>query len=333
MQILCFAHRLEASAFFNHAPNKSITPYLFKADKYYILITGEGMQSATEHLTEVLATTPEINAVINLGVAAGNPEQTELNHVYPIRTLYRQRADLQMEFRSFTTQNKEAQFDVTSTETRIQSSEDANKIFQFSPILDREAWALASVSKRFKKDFFCFKYISDDATKEACSQIKDIAEEISLTLLNAYLNLPTDKNENTEDLIPKGYHFTFTQKNEYEKLLHKISLKKNISPKQLIASFPTFNAKKPNDKTKLLLTFMQEHLDPFTFNIKQRLNEITAKYKNDSLKVSYDKSLESDDLELNIKFTSADDLANKLRNLDSFPFEKVLDLLRGKNVE
>ena len=70
MQVLCFAHRLEAIAFFDYKPCQNIKPGVFKSVDHYILITSEGMQSATESLTEFLATNPEVTSVYNLGAAA-----------------------------------------------------------------------------------------------------------------------------------------------------------------------------------------------------------------------------------------------------------------------
>ncbi len=333
MQVLCFAHRLEALAFFDYSQCQNLRPNVFKSEDFYILITNEGMQAATESLTEFLALTLEITSVINLGAAAGNLNTLNINQVYPVRTLYRQKADTSMEFTSFTTKNVEANSDIISAESRIQSETESEKLFSFAQIIDREAWALASVSKRFKKDFYCFKYISDDATQKACSQVRDIADKISKSLLETYLSFQPNTKTIKQIDLPDGYHFTFTQKNDFEKLLQKISLQKNIAPENILTALPAFDAKKPKDRTKLLLEFLFEQLDPFTHKIRNQLNQLTSPYQNESLKITYDKTLESDELELHLKFSTPEELKAMIENLKDFPYTSIQELLRGNDVE
>ncbi len=333
MQVLCFAHRLEAIRFFDTEPCQNLSANLFQFKNFYILLTGEGLQSATETLVAFLATHPEVSTVVNLGVAAGNPQVLKLGSVYSIRTLYRQKSTTQMAFTSFTTNDATAFTDLVSCEDRIHSTADAAALFIYAASLDREAWALASACKRFKKDFYCFKYISDDATKEACSQIKEIASSISEALLQKYLSFAPSHRSLAKFELPVGYHFTFTQKAEFEKLLPKVASKEAKSVSDILGSLPTFTASKPKDLSKLLLAHLHERLDPFTYKIRGRLDATIATCNQDDVKITYDRSLESDAVEILMRVNDAKDLEQKMKHVTAIPFEKIARLLRGENVE
>lgn len=333
MQVLCFAHRLEASRFFDLENFQSLNDHTYKGQSSYILLTGEGMQAATESLTEFLATQKDVTKVLNFGVAAGNPALTKIGNVYPIRSFYRQKASEDMEFTSFTS-STQSTLDLVSVENRIYDAEKAQKLFLFAPIIDREAWALASVCKRFKKDFYAFKYISDDATREACSQIKEIAEQISEVLVTSYKELKLKTIvEDIDILNPAGYHFTFTQKAEWKRLLQKISLKERVSINEVISSIPPMQALKPKDRTKLVLSYLQERLDPFTFSIRKSIEDRLASFNKKDIKVNYDRTLETDNLDIYFQVKNTKDLQDKLSMLSELPLENITKLLRGENVD
>jgi len=256
-----------------------------------------------------------------------------MDQVYPIRTLYRQKIDTNMEFTSFTSNHKDSRLDITSTESRIQSADAAQKLFLFAPIIDREAWALASVSKRFKKDFFCYKYISDNATQEACTQVKEIAHKISKALLETYCKNTVDVKTTASLDTPNGYHFTFTQNVEFEKLVRKLSLQKNISSQEVLTSLPDCTAVKPKDRTKQLLKHLSEQLDPFTFKVREKLHQMIAPYQTESIKLKFDPTLESDELEITLKCNNPAELQTKIDMLKTFPYSSMQELLRGQDVE
>jgi nucleoside phosphorylase len=334
MRVLCFAHRLEASRFFELEAFETLNPQTYKGQTFYVLLTGEGMQAATESLTEFLATYKDTTQVLNFGVAAGNPATTTLGEVYPIRSLYRQKSNGEMEFTSFTSKAPKAKFDLISVESRVQDIDTATRLFTFAPIIEKEAWALASVCKRFQKDFYAFKYISDDATREACTQIKDIADEISAALVITYKDfIPQAFSKLSDTPTLQGYHFTFTQKAEWQKLVHKISLKERVPATEIIASLPRFQALKPKDSTKLLLSYLQERLDPFTFKIKKQIETELIPFTKKDIKVHYDRTLETDNLDIYLQINSPKDMEQKLSALNQLPIEKISKLLRGENVD
>jgi nucleoside phosphorylase len=334
MRVLCFAHRLEASRFFELEAFESLNSHTYKGQSFYLLLTGEGMQAATECLTEFLARNNDITQVLNFGVAAGNPACTKLGEIYQVRSFYRQKSDTEIEFTSFTSKAQRAKLDLISVESRVQDKESATKLFSFAAMIDREAWALASACKRFQKDFYSFKYISDDATREACTQIKDIAEEISAALVLAYKDfLPASVSKPSDIATPLGYHFTFTQKAEWQKMVQKIALKERLSTLEVIASLPQFQAVKPKDSTKLLLSYLQERLDPFTFNIKKRIESELQPFNKKDFKVIYDRTLETDNIDIYLQIKSPKDIEQTISTLQQLPLEKISRLLRGENVD
>lgn len=336
MKLLCFAHRLEASCFFELKNFKAINSHTFLCEDTYLLITGEGLQSATESLCHFLAQNNKINQVYNIGIAAANPAEIPIRQVYSIRTLYKQKNSDSMEFTSFTTSDTTATTDIVSTENRIQDPKTAQNIFSFAPMIDREAWGLASVCKRFQIPFFAFKCSSDDATREACSQIRDLAFEFSEKLYEFYqshIQSPT-AHEQDQLCTPANYYFTFTQKQDFEKLIHKISLKENLTPQMIISSISQPDEKiNKKDATKILLQNLKRRLDPFTYHTQETLDEIFKDLNTSKTKISYDRTMETDQLQLTAQISTLEDIEQLKKHLDKIPILKIHQILRGKHVE
>lgn len=184
--LLLFAHRGEAKTFFTHdnlQPFSQIFPRAFENSRYYLLITNEGFQETTENLTHFLAIHHnQISKIINMGVAGSLNDKTTLETVYPIKTIYGEN-----EFKSFNIQTPDACHDLISSKTSVDDSEKAKTLSSIASIVDREAWAIASIAKKFNLDFYCYKLISDRAnSKDIHKQVKEKHIIYSQKLYNFY---------------------------------------------------------------------------------------------------------------------------------------------------
>ena len=153
MRLLVFAHRGEAQTFLKAGKWDSIqAPYqgLYKSEHEYLLITGEGPQNATEKTAYALGSNQEIKEVINLGIAGALDKSLELDRIYQIRTCYAQQADSPL-FKSYTTDEYKEYIDCITTHERIISETSADKLRPFAQVVDREAWAIASVASLLNK--------------------------------------------------------------------------------------------------------------------------------------------------------------------------------------
>ena len=181
------------------------------------LLTGEGVQSATEKLAALCgAKHNKIQEIINLGVAGivENSPKFKLGEVKEIRTSYLSLGH-KMEFKSFSTFSYESSpfhvCDIVTSSKRALKTSDCQKLLPFAPLVDRETWAIGSVANRFQVPFRSLKVLSDkvyeadqEDSLEVCRLVKDQAPLWSQQLLDAFYKIsPLEKDAALNNLNPK----------------------------------------------------------------------------------------------------------------------------------
>jgi len=332
MDLLTFAHRGEAKAFFKEFPFKPLSfafEGLYKSSDYFLLITGEGVQSVSEKLSAVLGAFSEIEKVFNLGVCGSLDEKYTEGEIHPIRTCYLEK-NSQMEFKSYTT-SKNNGIDCISANKRVLDTQYAKYLSYFAPLVDREVWAIGSVSNLFKKPFYSYKYISDYADgEEICQVVSSRSQDISEALLNYFKDL--NFSPKIMGIIPelKGLHFTTSQKRLYNSLVKKLEIKG--LPLERIINLYEINALPLSGKQKAarVLKELEAALFPFNEKVKNELKDIITPIEEAGLKVKLPKNFEIDEIEIGSKIKNHQDLNKLINNLKEFPLEKIQKVFKGR---
>lgn len=345
MKLLTFAHRGEAQAFLS---NYTFTPVSFffdgllKSNDYYLLITGEGPHSAGEKTTAVLAKyNDEISEVYNIGVAGSLNSNLKLHEIIWVRTAYAHHAE-KLEFKSFSSQNANAVNDCITAYTRVLDISEKTKLSHFANIVDRELWAIASSARLFKKPYNSLKIISDDfknLNSDICSFVKEEAPLLSAKLLLEFQrseNQPLLKKDKTKEMTflnDPAFYFTTSQERKLLSLIDGLSLK-GLSQSTLFEA-PEVQSiieldKLPKERTRLLLQYLNERLNPISIKIKEAIEKSLSPLVDAKISSNYDPDLEEDWLSLNIKIQSSRDLEKIKNALKIFSYEDFKKVLDGK---
>lgn len=341
MKLLTFAHRKEASAFIEYFNLKS-HPFFFdgvyKSEEYIALITGEGIQAATEKTTAILASYEEkIKQIFNIGVAGSVSSKYKKGMILQIRTFYAQKTD-HIEFKSFTDSTGTPFADCMSLNERAIDINVRRNLSQFTDLIDREAWGVASASHLFKKKISSIKYISDDLESDfQCQIIIDEAEQMSKELLANFIEnfteiIPPVDTPASSILSDKSFYFTVTQIRNFEQLIETLAIK-NIQLDKLEQLPYLLELKQreisPKERTKLLIVHLTELLNPFNKKVKNILTEYLKKFQDNNVTLNYDKHLETK--KINFSFTAENqlELTQKVQILDNFSFKQIDKIFDG----
>ncbi|MBC7429358.1 MAG: hypothetical protein H7336_12140 [Bacteriovorax sp.] len=344
MKLLTFAHRGEAQAFLSAYSFKPVDFFfdgLLKSDEYYLLITGEGPHAASEKTISVLATYNEsITHVYNLGVAGSLNQKLKLHDLVWIRTSYAHHAE-KLEFKSYTSSNTNAVNDCITAHNRVLDHDEKNKLSHFANIVDRELWAVASAANLFKKPFFSLKIISDEmknAEIDICKFVKEEASLFSEKLLNEFqkeeiqiLKKPAIKSD-TVFLDDSDFYFTTTQLRKLQSMLEGLRLK-NVTQNQLKNNPEVLAIKQldklPKERTKLLLQFLGEQLNPITVKIRASIEVALSPLQDAKINPTYDFDFEEDWLNLSMRINSSRDLEQVKNALKIFSYENFKKTFDG----
>jgi nucleoside phosphorylase len=163
MIILTFAHKGEAAEFIRRKHTLAVDFYfsgLFRDDEELLLITGEGVVSASDRLSSVCAYFGEkVRGVINLGIAGTLRPELEINQIYGIRQVIHE-----LEHDQFNGISRRAGRVCVTVSDPVSDPERAEKLRIYgADCVDMEAWGLASVCNSLKIPFQSYKLISDQA--------------------------------------------------------------------------------------------------------------------------------------------------------------------------
>ncbi|MGZ3790000.1 MAG: hypothetical protein ACXVLQ_15795, partial [Bacteriovorax sp.] len=294
MKLLTFAHRGEAQAFlsaYSFRPVDFFFDGLLKSDEYYLLITGEGPHAASEKTISVLAKlSDEINDVYNLGVAGSLNQKLKRHDLVWIRTAYAHHAE-KCEFKSFSSNNPKAIDDCMTAYGRVINPEEKKKLSHFANIVDRELWAVASAAHLFKKPYQSLKIISDelmDAEGDICKFVKEEAPLFSEKILCEFQKAENKIHSEAPIARDLGFtndphfYFTISQQRKLQSTLEGLRLK-GTSIESLLKA-PEVLAmlemeKLPKERTRLLLQFLGDLLNPISVKIRASIEETLAPLK------------------------------------------------------
>ncbi len=329
MQLLTFAHRPEAQAFFEAYPFKSTsTEGLYQSEFGWLLITGEGIHEAIASVASILGAYPAITEVINLGVAGGLTAEVELHHIYEIRTSYA--FDEAPVFKSFTLSGV---LDCVTSGKRILSESGRVPLLAMGTVVDRELWGICFAAKQLNKSVRSFKYISDNAGElTACEVVKDLALKASLALLETYQSLSEKTAPSLFNLA--GFYFTFSQEHLLKNYIQKLSIKWEISELEILQKMEIEHLRlekiSPKERTKKLLEKLKQGLDPwgseFELKNQQRFQALQP------VSISSISHFQNPELKLSFTFHSKEELEMRLARISSFDWKDFFDQYRVSDV-
>ncbi len=329
MHLISFAHWPEAKSFSDHFSPTRHPKYdwVYEFSGGAIIITGEGIHEAISKTTRALGLYPEIKEIYNFGVAGVLATSLNLHEIKEVRTVYAY--DSRPLFKSFTLSGNT---DLVTSGERILSTQAAAPLKAMGQIVDRETWGVAFAAKESRLPLRAFKYLSDMAGElGACEIVKDLADIASLKLLEVYLDLSPQKL-NPEIQI-EGLYLTFTQEKQLENILKKLSSKfdkdksfwmdsdflKNLQNEKLL----------PKERTKKFLSFLSRELDPFTYSLNEKVEEVFSALTHEKIHLTPVNQMETKGLKAQFSFQNKEELILKTQMLKNFDFEKYYELWRG----
>lgn len=341
--LLVFAHRGEAQVFLKKLHLKSLPFHfdgLYQSEDVLLLITGEGLQNASERLSAVVAALREsILRIVNLGIAGGLDRAMDLEKIFSIRTVYRSE-NAEMQFKTFTTADKTAALDIISASQRILRRESAEKLKPFANIVDREAWACASTADLFKIPFYCYKLLSDLPEEgTVCLDIRAQAEKYSSLLFEFYQNVhltePHAESSAASALLPDGFYASTAQLRQLKTLLKHLCIKLQLPEEEIIRKANPEKIieqeSREKQRTSLLLQALTDILNPFNARLRERLDDLTAPLASAGCRVKFSRDYEDDEVTITARIRHPQHL-NKLQNaLAAFDYDAVLKVLHGED--
>ena len=327
MKLLVFAHFAESRAFLERGKYVSVSlPFsgLWKGKRDYILVGGEGSEAACR-AAYVLGKFPVINALYNIGTAAGLSSQVALQNIYSVRTCYRCRGENNIAFHSFTSSDPTAKMDLISSDIRITSSTQSDFLESFAPLADREAHPLARAAQRTGIPFYAFKLVSDIPTSPAdldCTTVRRQSYRYSRFLFEYYCEQKSHSPQpsSEQQTLPHGFYFSTTMKYRYE------LLKDSLSPGRLdkiilhLAEAPL----SPKERGKALLQRLEKITLPT--ETKKELKQIFSPLKGFGRNISYSKAMESAKFNLQVSINNAEDIQELINDLKEFDYPRLKQL-------
>ncbi|MCO4793352.1 MAG: hypothetical protein KC493_06565 [Bacteriovoracaceae bacterium] len=340
MQLLTFAHRGEAKAFFEHLELEAIDGNtLYKFTDGLVLIMGEGVFDPLSKVSKVLALYPEISEIINLGVAGALNPNLNKDEVIQVRSSYLE-LEGNPQFHSFTMRNRDLPFkkeDCLTSSRRVLSKEQAQKLLPFAGIVDRELWAVARANKENKLPMTSLKVISDIPSEESeqiCQVVKESALKLSTALYNAWSQIDGDQLQPEEKVsIPyfDQFHFTRSMSSTLQKRCHQLEIK---FPDNKLEELIDFNSiveseMRPKEKAIQILDEMNRLINPYRISVEERLKKLTHGLTSTGLTCSFDPHLEKSNLHIKGTFSNPNELKKVSEQLSKFDFEKMKSILEG----
>ncbi|MDD4974406.1 MAG: hypothetical protein PHY93_08635 [Bacteriovorax sp.] len=343
MKLLTFAHRGEAQAFLAAYTFKAVDFFfdgLLKSDDYYLLITGEGPHVASEKTIAVLAKfSEEITLVYNLGVAGSLNQKLKMHDLLWIRTSYAHHAE-KLEFKSYSSDSLKAGNDCMTAFTRVLDLTEKTKLSHFANIVDRELWAVASAANLFKKPYLALKIISDEMKEveiDICKFVKEDALLFSEKLLREFQQAEllqvksVSPKVDSEFLNDSLFYFTVSQARKLNSILLALALK-GITEQALIMDSEVraikVMDKLPKERSRLLLQFLGEKLNPISVKIRAGIENAVAPLEAAKISATFDNDFEEDWLNISMKIQSTRDLEkikNALKIFSYEDFKKIFD--------
>jgi len=342
LQLFTFAHKGEAIAFLKSGQYQQIDgpQDLYSHQDHFLLITGEGIEKTLFSLSSVLAKFSQITEVINFGVCASLVLNHKKGSIHSIRTVYAQVRD-QIQYKSFESSDPTSSYDILSTNQRILTPKEADRLESFAPLVDRELWAVGYTCHQLKIPWRSYKLISDFPIAEQveiCRVVKDHAEEWSQQLYQHFHKIPSREKEKKEkklsiELIQleDHFYFTITQKRileQYIKVLskdnHLSEVLSSINLSDIIDSEIT-----PKNRTKKLLEILKYKVNPYMENLKIKLAQYNQPLTKIGTKIVFDQNFENNNIQISHKITDSNSLDLFIKSLRIWNYNSIQSLLNG----
>ncbi|TNE98434.1 MAG: hypothetical protein EP326_09835 [Deltaproteobacteria bacterium] len=342
MQLLTFAHRGEARAFLDQLDLTQVQGNtLYRFNRGLLLITGEGLFETMNAVSKVIATHPDINEIVNLGVAGSLDENLAKNEIIQIRTVYLELEE-KAQFHSFSMQERITPFkkaDCLTSTRRVLDKQTAEKLLPFASLVDRELWAICRAVKDEKIPVTSLKLISDIPSQEQneiCQVVKEQADLFSSHLFDAWnaLHSSNDKSKLVLDELPhyEKFHFTSSMMMALEKKLSQVFIKFPGDSLESLIDFDSILSKetRPKEKAAELLNELNALLNPYRVTLEKRLSRLTPGLKAAGLNPTFDPNLEKVQLHIKGTFSSKNEMAKAIDQLQKFDFDQMSAILDGE---
>lgn len=347
MRLLAFAHKNEANSFLQHFSMSLIPGHqtLWKQDNLLVLITGEGHFESLHQMTKTLSTFPEIEDVINIGVAGALTDKFKTMDIIHGRTCYFHDGHEPV-FKSFPCHknNHVEPHDILTTSKRILDNGEKKKLSPFAHIVDRESWSIGYACSKDKKPFHVVKIISDDLSQEdgveICEIVKEKAQEFSESLLKYYLeNIHAQDMASQDDkkdlplldiVHSPDFYFTTSMKRLFVSYLRKAE-KLELLEKPLDLEFIVQSIVKPKDRAQYLIESLIERINPARKEITSNLDSLCSPLKKSGWVVKYDNNIEEDWISVSGKVKNNKELFKLSNTLKDFPLEEWQEIFEGKD--
>lgn len=337
MILLHFAHRGEAQSFISHFQLKPLEqPFngLYGNDEILLLVSGEGIYASLEKIAAVLGYYSKVNEVINLGICGILDTQVaKLDTIYSIGSIYYW-SEGGAVFHSY---HSDGVLDCVTCFDRVTNKQLAQKLLPMAPLVDRELWGVSRASKLFGKKFKSYKLTSDIAGSTDCMDIKYRALEFSQKLLEYFIThhkrseLPSTSEDSGFSVI--GFHATFQQRVQLNKLLSALCLKYQSTQEQILQQVDINSIAKmeisDKQKTAQVLERLQRLLNPVKDVVEQKLREFSTPLTSIGAQVSFDPQLEKKEFSIAMTVNHQTNLDKLQRALSEVHFEAFSRLMDG----
>ena len=327
MKLLVFAHFSESRTFLEKGNYNAVPlPFegLWQGEKDFILVGGEGSESACR-AAYILGKFPQIQALYNIGIAAGLSSRVSLENIYSIRTCYRCQGEKNIAFHSFSSADSSAKIDLISSDLRITTSEQSNFLESFAPLADREAHPLARAAQRVGIPFYAFKLVSDIPSDSSssfnCQTIRQKSHIYSRALYDFYKDHRiSTRPPNTIPVLPDNFYLTVTMKRHYH------NLKNSLAPSHLEKIICRLQQAplSPKERGKALLKRLKKI--SFPIETERALKQIFSPLQGSQRRVFYGRTLESPKFQLQAGINAPEDIEDLIAALEKFDYSRFQKL-------
>ena len=135
---------------------------------YQVILTGVGKINATRKLTEYIQNESFVGPVINYGTAGKASDKVEVGKVYSVNEfIQRDMNAVSMGFEKYETPFGNYALNVTNDPNGVSCGTGDSFVSappeMKSDLVDMEAYALAKICQQKAVEFYCFKFVSDNA--------------------------------------------------------------------------------------------------------------------------------------------------------------------------
>lgn len=329
MQLITMAHLGEAQSVIENFQLKRLSQNEFTSKDFDLLITGEGpFEAATK--TALCLGKKNYEQIINLGIAGALSDKYQIGDVLEIRTSYLV-INNNPQFHTF--ELSKDGIDCVSSFERVLNPKKAQELTTMGQIVDRELWGIAFAAKTAKVSLKSFKIISDMAgSLHACELVKENKEKFADLINEAFIKF-VQKDSNKETHILDGFYFTFSMAHEFHDLVHKLSIKNDISKEEVLTLIMPHHFIKDHiskkDRAKNLLNSMKDLLNPTYKMIEGKINDWKKPLFDRNISLHTDPYLEDEIIKISFNIKNENELKEKIQALTHLKISPFHEILQG----